>query len=79
MLRGIIRVSRLPRLDPEANAPGWLYARWSASFGEAAARAIAEMIPEEPATDLSLRDPADAGVLAEALGAERRSSSRWSC
>ena len=70
VLRGVSREPP-PDLEPEANAPGWLYARWSASFGEAAARAIAEMIPEEPATDLSLRDPADSGVLVEALQAER--------
>jgi 16S rRNA (cytosine967-C5)-methyltransferase len=60
-----------PELEPEAAAPGWLYARWSAAFGEAAARDIARMIPEEPATDLSLRDPADASALAEALQAEQ--------
>ena len=70
VLRGVSREPP-PDLEPEANAPGWLYARWSASFGEATARAIAEMIPEEPATDLSLRDPADSGVLVEALQAER--------
>jgi len=70
VLRGVSREPP-PDLEPEANAPGWLYARWSASFGEAAARAIAEMIPVEPATDLSLRDPADSGVLVEALQAER--------
>ena len=70
VLRGVSREPP-PDLEPEANAPGWLYARWSASFGEAAARAIAEMIPEEPATDLSLRDPADSRVLVEALQAER--------
>jgi len=70
VLRG---VSREPpaALEPDANAPGWLYARWSASFGEATARAIAEMIPEEPATDLSLRDQAEEAALAEALQAER--------
>jgi len=70
VLRG---VSREPpaELEPEASAPGWLYARWSAAFGEAAARDIAAMIPVEPATDLSLRDPADAPVLAQALPAEQ--------
>ena len=57
-------------LEPETSVPGWLYTRWSASFGEAGARAIAAMIPEEPATDLSLRNPADAAALTEALKAE---------
>ena len=57
-------------LEPEASVPGWLYTRWSASYGEAGARAIAAMIPEEPATDLSLSNPADAPALTEALKAE---------
>jgi 16S rRNA (cytosine967-C5)-methyltransferase len=70
VLRGVSR-EPAPQLEPEVAAPGWLYARWSAAFGEAAARDIAGMIPEEPATDLSLRDPADADALAEALQAER--------
>ena len=70
VLRGISREPP-PAFEPEANAPGWLYARWSASFGETAAKSIAEMIPLEPATDLSLRDPADTGALAEALQAEQ--------
>ena len=70
VLRGI---SREPpaELEPDASAPGWLYTRWVASYGETAARAIAAMIPVEPATDLSLREPADEAVLAEALQAER--------
>ena len=32
-------------LDPEANAPGWLYARWSASYRRGRRAAIAAMIP----------------------------------
>jgi 16S rRNA (cytosine967-C5)-methyltransferase len=55
---------------PEQNLPPWLFARWAAAFGEAAALAIAETIPLEPPTDLSLRDPADAAALAEAFEAE---------
>jgi len=69
VLRGVTREPG-PELEPEASAPGWLYTRWTAAYGEAGARAIAAMIPEEPATDLSLRSPADAAALAEALRAE---------
>jgi 16S rRNA (cytosine967-C5)-methyltransferase len=54
----------------EALAPPWLFARWRAAFGEADALALAAMIAEEPATDLTPRDPAEAAPLAEALAAE---------
>ena len=70
VLRNVSRDAPL-ELEPEVSAPGWLYARWAASFGEATAKSIAEMIPQEPATDLSLRNPAEVGALAEALRAER--------
>jgi len=56
--------------DPASYAPPWLFARWRAAYGQAAALAIAAVIPEEPATDLTPRDPADAPALAEALEAE---------
>jgi 16S rRNA (cytosine967-C5)-methyltransferase len=69
VLRALLREP--PALDdPEALAPQWLYARWRAAFGEADARAIAALIAAEPATDLSLRDPADAAALAEPLEAQ---------
>jgi len=58
-----------PPSDPEALAPAWLYARWLASYGEDGPR-IAAKIAEEPATDLSLRDPAEADELAAAMEAE---------
>jgi 16S rRNA (cytosine967-C5)-methyltransferase len=56
--------------DPAANAPPWLFARWRAAYGDAAALAIAATIPDEPATDLTPREAADAPALAEALEAE---------
>ena len=59
-----------PADDPAALAPPWLLARWRAAYGEAEALAIAAAIAEEPAADLTPRDPADAAALAEALGAE---------
>jgi hypothetical protein len=68
VLRGLLR-EPAPEPDAEAYLPGWLFSRWSAAYGEANARAIAGMILEEPATDLTLRDPAQAGALAEAIGA----------
>jgi 16S rRNA (cytosine967-C5)-methyltransferase len=69
VLRGLQRDGKAA-VDPEALAPGWLFARWRAAYGEAAALAVAAMIAEEPLTDLSLRDPADMSKLAEALEAE---------
>ena len=68
VLRGILRDGP-PSLEPQFLAPEWLLARWRAAFGEATALTIAAQIAEEPATDLTLRNPAD-GVLAEILEAE---------
>ena len=73
LINGVLRrVERegAPHLGAEAWAPDWLLARWRAAYGEDAALAIAAAIPDEPATDLTLRDPADAPALAEALGGE---------
>ncbi len=56
-----------PALGPEAWAPDWLLARWRAAYGDDAALAVAAVIPEEPATDITPRDPADGPALAEAL------------
>ncbi|MBV9510668.1 MAG: RsmB/NOP family class I SAM-dependent RNA methyltransferase [Caulobacteraceae bacterium] len=68
VLRGLLRDDASP-LEAEANIPAWLFARWRAAFGEADAQSMAAVILEEPATDLTPRDPADAGALAEAIGA----------
>jgi 16S rRNA (cytosine967-C5)-methyltransferase len=70
VLRGLLRGPVLEKVDPESLAPSWIFARWRAAHGEAAARSMAAMITEEPATDLSLRDPADQARLAEALDGE---------
>jgi 16S rRNA (cytosine967-C5)-methyltransferase len=56
--------------DPDQLAPPWLYARWRSAYGAEGGRAVAAAIAEEPPTDLSLRDPADADALAAALEAE---------
>lgn len=63
VLRTALREGR-PADDPEANAPAWLFARWSAAYGEAAARAIAARVVEEPPTDLTPRGRADADAVA---------------
>ena len=69
VLRGLLREP--PKLDdPESLCPPWLYARWSAAFGADAASAMAALIADEPATDLSLKDPAQAERLAGELEAE---------
>ncbi len=60
----------VPDLPPEAWAPDWLLARWRAAFGPESAEAIAALVPEEPATDLTARDPAAAPALAEAIGGQ---------
>jgi 16S rRNA (cytosine967-C5)-methyltransferase len=69
VLRGLTREP--PDLsDPERLAPLWLFARWSAAYGAPAARDIAAVIAAEPATDMSLKDPAQAATLAGPLEAE---------
>jgi 16S rRNA (cytosine967-C5)-methyltransferase len=70
VLRGLLRDPAPAEDDPETLAPGWIFTRWSAAYGETAARAIAAQIVREPATDLSLRDPTDAATLAPTLEAE---------
>ena len=62
VLRGVLR-DGMPPQDPESLAPAWLYARWRAAYGEAQAQALASRIAEEPATDLTLRGPADADLV----------------
>ena len=63
VLRGLTREP--PELtDPDLLAPFWLTARWRAAYGADEARALAAMITQEPATDLSLKDPAAAEAFA---------------
>ncbi len=64
VLRAILREGPPPD-SSELLAPPWLLARWRAAFGESEALAIAAQIAIEPATDLTLRDPADAEMTAE--------------
>ena len=70
VLRGLLREP--PDLTPpDRLAPPWLHARWGASYGAETACAIAALIGQEPATDLTLKDPADAAGVAAALEGER--------
>ncbi len=71
VLRGVLRDGP-PGEPPEALAPPWLLARWSAAYGETTALAIAAQIALEPATDLTPRAPEEALRLAEALEAQLR-------
>lgn len=69
VLRGLTREP--PDLaDPELLAPTWLASRWRSAYGADAARAIAAAIGEEPPTDLTLKDPAEAAALAADLDGE---------
>jgi 16S rRNA (cytosine967-C5)-methyltransferase len=59
--------AQLATLDPIAlDTPPWLLARWSASYGEPTARAIAEANSHEPALDLTIKSDPDGW--AERLG-----------
>jgi 16S rRNA (cytosine967-C5)-methyltransferase len=69
VLRGLTREP--PELaDPDLMAPTWLAARWRSAYGTENAAAIAAMIGEEPATDVTLQDPGDTAELARALEGE---------
>ncbi|MDX2236490.1 MAG: transcription antitermination factor NusB [Hyphomonadaceae bacterium] len=55
-------------LPPGADLPSWLFTRWRAAYGHAAAAAIARGLMAEPPLDVSVK--ADADLWAERLGAE---------
>lgn len=55
VLRGIV-ADGLPAERPGADVPGWLYARWSRSYGADAAARIAASVGVEPALDLSVKE-----------------------
>ena len=73
VLRGLDRdggPALLQALGPEADVPSWLAARWRAAYGSDAFTALARRLAEEPATDVTPREPADAPALAQVLEAE---------
>ncbi|HVI27220.1 RsmB/NOP family class I SAM-dependent RNA methyltransferase [Hansschlegelia sp.] len=55
VLRGIV-ADGLPAERPGADVPGWLYARWSRSYGADVAARIAASVGVEPALDLSVKE-----------------------
>ena len=67
VLRGVLRDGPISD-DPESLAPPWLFARWQAAYGDEQARAIAACIALEPDTDITLRDPGEAELVAELEG-----------
>jgi 16S rRNA (cytosine967-C5)-methyltransferase len=67
ILRGVIREGGLKKPDPNRLAPDWLFARWKANYGADDAKAIALMLTEEPATDLSFKTRAALDAHAGAL------------
>lgn len=69
VLRGLAR-EPATEPPPEADIPPWLFARWVAQFGQAAAEGIALNASQEPPTDLSLKPAADLAELIEALPAD---------
>jgi 16S rRNA (cytosine967-C5)-methyltransferase len=69
VLRGLLREAPADA-PPEALAPDWLLARWRAAYGDEAALALAALIAEEPAIDLTLRDPSEAQSLADEIGSD---------
>ena len=69
LVNAVLRRLEAPADDPEVLAPPWLFARWRAAYSEADALTVAAMIAEEPATDMTPRDPAETPELAAALEA----------
>lgn len=70
ILRGLIREGALAEVNPKRLVPDWLWQRWVQTYGEDNAAAMAGVLTEEPATDLSFRSPADRDALAQALEGE---------
>ena len=70
LVNAVLRAVAREGAPDVAAAPDWLYARWRAAFGEAAAAAIAAQISQEPPTDLTLKPSASPAALAEALEAQ---------
>jgi 16S rRNA (cytosine967-C5)-methyltransferase len=73
LVNGVLRAlgrEGAPEPQPESYLPPWLYARWVTAYGEPAAKAVAACVPDEPPTDLSLRDPQQTESLSQDLDAE---------
>lgn len=70
ILRGLIREGKLSDVNPKRLVPDWLWQRWVQTYGEDNAAGMATVLTEEPATDLSFRNPAERDGLREALQGE---------
>lgn len=53
--------------DPAIDTPAWLWTRWTKTYGDDTAAAIAEAHRQTPPLDLSFRSPADKAAVAQAL------------
>ena len=69
VLRRVAKDGR-PDYGAEADLPPWLAARWRGAYGEETVAALGARLVEDPPTDLSLRDPADAEALAALIEAD---------
>lgn len=58
----------LEGLPERADTPGWLWRSWERAYGPARARALALAHRAEPPLDLTLRNPAEAELLAKNVG-----------
>ncbi|MGZ3306123.1 MAG: RsmB/NOP family class I SAM-dependent RNA methyltransferase [Asticcacaulis sp.] len=67
ILRGVIRDGGLKKPDPNRLAPDWLFARWKTNYGDSDAKAIAMVLTEEPATDLTFKTAGALNARAEAV------------
>ncbi len=56
--------------DPRVDLPGWLADRWTASYGETIAKAMASARAVPPTLDLTLKPGVDASALADSIGGE---------
>lgn len=70
VLRRVAEAGLAPDWPPEADLPDWLWARWRSAHGEDAAGRISAMVAQEPATDLTPRDPAGSEALAAEMDGE---------
>jgi len=55
---------------PRLNTPDWLWRAWSAAYGEATARAIAQAHANEPPLDITVKNTPDLRTWVDRLGAE---------
>lgn len=67
ILRTVIREGGLKAPSPSRLVPDWLFQRWKMNFGQDNAEAMALVLTEEPATDVTFKTAADRDRLSGAL------------